>query len=559
MNLVFVHGWGGDGRIWQPLIDVLSAGPEGGHQLGPYRSITALELPGFGGNSGRPWPGDEVLLRQLYGQLPQNCLLVGHSLGGMLAARLAALPGQEKPGQKKIAALVTIAANASFVQRGDWPGMNPQTFTAFRESMAGEPQATWEKFCGLQARGDGAMRAVLKQLKNWRPAEIGPQWRHALDCLGRLDNRDLLAAPEIPALHLFGEKDALVPATAAEKTRALGATAELLSGCGHVPQVSSPALVAEKIHRFAAGLRPASGVGTPRSRVPKSPVPSPQSPVPKSAVARSFGRAAAGYDAAAHLQRAVCRQLLAEADSVWAPQTILDLGSGTGYGSELLRQRFPQARIIALDLAEGMLRYARQRRPAADFHIAADAERLPLADGSIDLVFSSMALQWCYQLPQLFAELNRVLAGGGRCLLATLGPGTLRELKGSWARVDGGVHVNRFLPQGEWMGAAAESGLPGELRAEERVLHFDNVRQLMRELKTIGAHNVNRDAGRGLMSKAKLSGLERAYERLRTPAGLPASYEVIYLKLARVAGATENCTVGAAGRPSAGGRDRIIR
>ncbi|MFC6981221.1 malonyl-ACP O-methyltransferase BioC [Microbulbifer taiwanensis] len=265
------------------------------------------------------------------------------------------------------------------------------------------------------------------------------------------------------------------------------------------------------------------------------PVQPDESPFDKSAVARSFGRAAQNYDSAAHLQRAVCRQLLSEADSVRAPKTILDLGSGTGYGSELLRRRFPQARIIALDLAEGMLQFARSERPVADFHIAADAEQLPLADGSVDLVFSSMALQWCYRLPQLFAELNRVLADGGRCLVATLGPGTLSELKDSWSRVDDGVHVNRFLSRSEWISAAAASGLPGELRIEERVLHFDSVRELMRELKSVGAHNVNRDAGRGLMVRGKLRRLAEAYEPLRSAAGLPASYEVIYLKLAQVA------------------------
>lgn len=495
-HLVLLHGWGGDGRIWQPLLD-------GGNFDWP---VTCLELPGFGGNE-QAWSDDEALLQWLYDRLPHNCLLLGHSLGGMLAARLAARPGQEK-----IAALMTIAANASFVQRGDWPGMDPRTFADFRQSMSAEPETTREKFCGLQARGDSDMRAVLKQLKSWRPATIGEEWLDALDCLGRLDNREVLTELKVPSLHLFGEKDALVPASAAERLRALGAEVETLPGCGHAPQVSSPQLIAEKI----------CGV-----------VGEPQSPFKKSAVARSFGRAAASYDDAAHLQRAVCRQLLGGVDDGWAPNTILDLGSGTGYGSELLRRRFPRARIIALDLAEGMLRYAQEERPAADAYIAADAEQLPLADGSVELVFSSMALQWCYRLPQLFSELQRVLADGGRCLISTLGPDTLHELKQSWAQVDGGVHVNRFLPQRQWTAAAIDNGLPGSTYSQERMLHFSDVRQLMRELKNIGAHNVNRDAGKGLSGREKLRRLAAAYESRRTPAGLPASYEVIYLSLAK--------------------------
>ncbi|SEA42189.1 malonyl-ACP O-methyltransferase BioC [Microbulbifer marinus] len=501
-QLVFLHGWGGDRRQWQPLLEAL-------RDDCPL-PVSCLELPGFGEAAGRSWPDDEELLQQLTEQLPHKCLLIGHSLGGMLAARLAAGAGREK-----IAALITIAANGCFVQRGDWPGMDPDTFAAFRRSQAAEPQATWEKFCGLQARGDSAMRAVLKQLKQWSPRIIGGAWRDALDCLARLDNRDILPRVSMPSLHLFGDKDALVPAAAAGRLRALGADVEVLAGCGHAPQLSVPDLLAEKICKFVRSLNDGDA------------------PFDKGAVARSFARAAASYDACAHLQRAVCRQLLGEADSVWAPKTILDLGSGTGYGSELLRRRFPQARIIALDLAEGMLQYARAERPVADCYIAADAEQLPLADGSVDLVFSSMALQWCYRLPQLFAELHRVLAHGGRCLVATLGPGTLRELKDSWAQVDDGVHVNRFLPQRQWWQSATDSGLPGEARREQRVLHFDNVRQLMRELKSVGAHNVNRSADRGMTGRAKLRRLAEAYEPLRARAGLPASYEVIYLKLAR--------------------------
>ncbi|MBB3062626.1 malonyl-ACP O-methyltransferase BioC [Microbulbifer rhizosphaerae] len=506
-RLILVHGWGGDSRGWQPLLDAL--------RERTALPITCLDLPGFGDAAGESWPDDETLLQNLYRRLPHNCLLVGHSLGGMLAARLAALPGQEK-----ISALLTIAANGRFVAGDSWPGMDPAAFRRFCRSMRNEPRETWEKFCGLQARGDGEMRRVIRQLKQWAPQAIGDAWGEALDCLGRWDNREILRGLSLPALHLLGECDALVPADAAARLRGLGGLgtqAELLPGSGHAPQLSNPERVAEKILGF---VRADNGFAPPDGDIPP--------PFDKSAVAKSFGRAAHNYDNAAHLQRAVCRQLLREVGDHATPRRILDLGSGTGYGSGLLRRRFPGAEIIALDLAGEMLQFARRERPAADHYIAADAEQLPLADGSIDLVFSSMALQWCYRLPQLFAELRRILAPGGRCLVATLGPGTLRELKASWADVDGGVHVNRFLPEDDWRRAAGDC----RLHCEERVLYFDSARLLMRELKVIGARNINRDAGRGLLGREKLRRLAAAYERFRTPAGLPATYEVIYLEMA---------------------------
>ncbi|WKD50097.1 malonyl-ACP O-methyltransferase BioC [Microbulbifer spongiae] len=505
-NLVFLHGWDGDSHPWQPLLAAVREQLE--------LPLYCIGLPGFGERSAEPWPQEEALLQQLYQSLPRNCVLVGHSLGGMLALRLAA-----RPGQKKIRGMITISANACFVARDNWPGMPRCTFESFRAAFERDPHGTWERFCGLQSQGDKAMRALLKHLRGRRP-DIHPEaWLQSLDCLAELDNRALLQDLAIPALYLFGRNDALVPRAAVEEIRASGAPVVVMAGCGHKPHLSQPGQVAGQLRQFVHGL---SSPGAPGA-----------APFDKSAVARSFGRAAGSYDDCAHLQRAVCRQLANMAEYHWVPRTIVDLGSGTGFGTTLLRQHFPQAHIVALDLAEAMLRFARSERPHAGGYIAADAEQLPLADGSVDLVFSSLALQWCYRLPQLFAEFGRVLAPQGHCLVATLGPGTLAELRNSWARVDTGVHVNRFLPLADWRDAVRHGGLQGEVRREQRLLYFDSLRRLMQELKGVGAHNINRAARRGMTGRARLQRLGVAYESLRQPRGLPVSYEVIYLKLAR--------------------------
>ncbi|WP_226664552.1 malonyl-ACP O-methyltransferase BioC [Microbulbifer aggregans] len=516
-HIVFLHGWGGDSRCWEPLREELAVLPQALH---------CIDLPGFGCRVGEDWPGTESLLADLEARLPENCLLVGWSLGGMLAVQLAVR-------SPKIRALATIAANGRFVARDGWPGMAPDVFTQFCSAQRSEPEKNWQRFCGLQARGDSAMRSILKTLKSWQPEVMPKSWDTALECLGQLDNRASLAQLPVQSLHIFGAQDALVPVTAAEHIRGLGGKVELVESAGHCPHLSNPKLVAGILQGLLQGRE--------------------EAPLEKAAVARAFGRAAASYDSAAHLQRAVCRQLLGQADAFggWEPRRILDLGSGTGYGSELLRRRYPDAEIIALDIAQPMLAYAREHRPHANRYIAADAEQLPLADGTVDLVFSSFALQWCYRLPQLFAEIRRVTAPGGRALVSTLGPDTLHELKDSWARVDDGVHVNRFLPAEDWHGAARGSGLAGTLEREMRVLHFDSVTALMRELKSIGAQNVNRGAGKGLLSRARLRQLADAYDRFRVKAGLPASYEVLYLQLAResvagVAGSVETEVAGSA-------------
>ncbi|MDY6891855.1 MAG: malonyl-ACP O-methyltransferase BioC [Pseudomonadota bacterium] len=251
----------------------------------------------------------------------------------------------------------------------------------------------------------------------------------------------------------------------------------------------------------------------------------------KRKVAQAFSRAAESYDAVAQLQRDIADRLLH-----WLPYRVeghlLDLGCGTGYAAPHLRARYPLAPLLELDLAHGMLNYARARRPVANAHyLCADAEQLPLADACVDLIWSSLAIQWCEQPERLMAELARVLKPGGRCLVATLGPDSLWQLKQAWARVDDDVHVNSFMPLQRLLAHSFGLRLVRQER-EERVLRYARLQQLMQELKSLGAHNVNPRRQRGLSSRQRLTRLLAAYEQLRQGDGmLPATYEVYYLEL----------------------------
>lgn len=252
----------------------------------------------------------------------------------------------------------------------------------------------------------------------------------------------------------------------------------------------------------------------------------------KHRIADSFSRAALSYDGVAELQRQVGHRLLERLPEA-IPRTLLDLGSGTGYFTPLLRQRYPDSTLVNLDLAEGMLRYARQHRPDFDAGwICGDAEQLPLASGAVDLVFSSLAIQWCESPERLFTELDRVLRPGGRCVIATLGPKTLHELRSAWAAVDGYTHVNRFVALQD-----LEAVMPARLdvrafEVDHHIQRFPDLRRLVDSLKGIGAHNMNQGQPTGLTGRARLQAFRQAYETYRDDRGqLPATYEVYYLEL----------------------------
>ncbi|MFK3771761.1 malonyl-ACP O-methyltransferase BioC [Pseudomonas sp. NPDC089406] len=248
----------------------------------------------------------------------------------------------------------------------------------------------------------------------------------------------------------------------------------------------------------------------------------------KRQVAASFSRAAASYDSVAALQRAVGLALLGQLPDALTPARWLDMGSGTGHFSRVLAERFAGAEGVAVDIAEGMLRHAREQGGALH-HVAGDAERLPLREASIDLLFSSLAVQWCGQFASVLGEARRVLRPGGVMAFSSLCVGTLDELRASWQAVDGMVHVNRFRRFEDYQRLCAESGLELiGLQRRPHVLHYPDVRSLTHELKALGAHNLNPGRPSGLTGRARMQGLLQAYEQFRQPQGLPATYQVVY-------------------------------
>ncbi len=245
----------------------------------------------------------------------------------------------------------------------------------------------------------------------------------------------------------------------------------------------------------------------------------------------AFSRAASHYDEVAALQREIAGRMLDRLHYIkLRPAVVLDVGAGTGEATHALARHYAGARVIALDFALPMLQQTRQR--ASDTRpdcLCGDAERLPLADASVDMIFSSATLQWCNDLLGTFREFLRVLRPNGMLLFSTFGPDTLMELRASWAEVDGGSHVSPFRDMHNIGDAMLEAGLAEPVVDVDRLqLTYSEVSSLMRDLKTLGAHNVTRDRRRGLTGKSRLQAMYRAYEKFRRDGRLPASYEVVY-------------------------------
>ena len=248
-------------------------------------------------------------------------------------------------------------------------------------------------------------------------------------------------------------------------------------------------------------------------------------------VRRAFGRAAATYAEHAVLQAEVGERLRERLDEVpdFAPRRILDVGCGPGGGSRALAARHPQAPIIALDLAQPMLQQAASTEAAPALLLCADAQALPLADASVDLVHSNLCLQWCEDPGLALAEFRRVLRPGGHLLFSTFGPDTLKELRAAFARVDDTPHVSRFIDMHDIGDALLVGGFRDPvLEREDFLLTYSDAATLMRELRAIGATNADAQRRRALTGKTHLMNVYAAYEDFRRDGVLPATYEVVY-------------------------------
>lgn len=257
----------------------------------------------------------------------------------------------------------------------------------------------------------------------------------------------------------------------------------------------------------------------------------------KRAVRRSFERAAGTYDRHSVLQAEVGARLLAHLEPIrLEADRVLDLGCGTGASLAQLEARFPRAEVIGLDVAQAMLARAAARTPAwrrvlpmrRPRLVCADAERLPLGSGSVQLVFSNLALQWC-DPQKAFAEAARVLPPGGLFLFSTFGPDTLKELRAAFAQVDGYGHVNRFVDMHDLGDMLVQASFADPVMEMEMItLEYASVDAIARDLKAIGAHNSLPSRPRGLAARSRWEAVTASYEARRRDGALPASHEVIY-------------------------------
>jgi len=242
-------------------------------------------------------------------------------------------------------------------------------------------------------------------------------------------------------------------------------------------------------------------------------------------IAQSFGSASASYDVSARLQRFSGKHLMP-----WLPNrkdlTVLDLGSGTGFFTDVLASKY--SNVVGLDFSKKMLQYAQGRRNKKIIWLEADAHKIPLQDESMDFIYSNLVIQWFEPLDVAIKEMLRVLKPGGLIIFSTLLDGTLHELRSSWKEVDNDQHVIDFKTE-EQIEDCFNTYYSHVLKCkcQDLILEYQNVIHLARELKGLGSNHLTKKKNRGLSGKDKWFKMTEHYKKFIEPNNVyPATYRL---------------------------------
>lgn len=241
----------------------------------------------------------------------------------------------------------------------------------------------------------------------------------------------------------------------------------------------------------------------------------------KQQVARHFSRAAAHYQRFNSLQSQVAESLLSRLQS--AP-CILDLGCGPGSNSQRIAGQCDS--YLALDLSPQMLHQA-LLNDVPGLYLQGDAEQLPLADNSVDGVFSSLAVQWCNSIPALLSELQRVVKPGGQIVISTILANSMQPLMKCLQQIDGVPRQNPQLTLDEWRSLINNTPQLQTITLHEQQFSVfsPDVTQVLQGIKGVGASYRVNSAGKSFQRRT-LQQLQHLYQKYRTASGLPLHYQI---------------------------------
>lgn len=246
-------------------------------------------------------------------------------------------------------------------------------------------------------------------------------------------------------------------------------------------------------------------------------------------IEKDFNRAAKSYNKVALLQKQVALSLSEQISLLnFAPQRILDLGSGTGFLTQLLSDVFPRSEIIAVDFAQKMIDEAQKNCKSKKIQwVKKDMHDLSFKEKSFDLVVSSMSFQWSFDLNLLFSQINKILNDDGCLFFSMVGENSLFELKDAYQTINPKRNFKNFYSLDSVVASLKKSGINQMVMQNEKmIVDYDSVNLLIKDLKNIGANNKEKNSFKGLMGKNKWKKFIQSYPKKN--GFYPATYNIFF-------------------------------
>lgn len=261
-------------------------------------------------------------------------------------------------------------------------------------------------------------------------------------------------------------------------------------------------------------------------------------------IRRAFSDSALQYDVLTGLHKEIGRELLAKAAAhegngpildvgmVPMPICILDVGMGTGWLTGRLKNYFPDARVIGIDFAAGMVDVAKMREKDCAI-VQADARHMPFQENTFEMIASNLAYQWVGDLPKAFANCHAILKSEGKLHLTMFGYSTFHELFEALGKTrdaaKGNIALPRLADRGQICDALVKAGFRDVNIGEEHIkVHFQDMLALVKWIKDIGANALMGDMfiGRDWLNRANAYYTRTFGDRW----GVGATFQVIWVE-----------------------------
>lgn len=234
--IVFIHGWGLNSGVWQPLLTKLAS------QITSHFELITIDLPGFGNSNQvaiEPYNLQNIA-KLVATTINKPAIFLGWSLGGHIASTIALTMPEQVLG------LITVASSPYFVEQNnneEWPGIKANVLAGFHQQLSVDTEKTITGFLKIQAMGSPHIRQDLKQITQLVMSQPLPTKSTLDDSLKLLETTDLrsqLSEISVPFLRLYGKNDSLVPKSIADKVTDLAPNSDsyIFPQASHAPFIS---------------------------------------------------------------------------------------------------------------------------------------------------------------------------------------------------------------------------------------------------------------------------------------------------------------------------------